>query len=107
MRMSDHYIELTISFRSGVSETFVCRATKGAKCREECAEACGAWEDGEGCDCRKQDSGECTILPWLENDEEGFAECYVGPRHELGNGSVEFEWQGDWYGWRYKEEFDA
>jgi len=97
--MSAHHLKLTMQ-RGYLDAEFTCTAPEGASCRGECAVKCGAWSDGQGCDCPKVDSGECQALTWI-TEGGTWEELYGGDPHDLVSGDVVFEWDGDGFSWRY------
>lgn len=100
-----HRVEVTIDGSVGgwPRFEFSCTAPEGCPCRMTCAEDCGAYEDGEDCDCPQRDSGECNLVDWLNSGDWHSTSLYSGPAAPLRSDYVELKWDAEAAGvsWRY------
>jgi hypothetical protein len=97
-----HYVRHLLRPGDYVSTEYRCDAPEGALCRLACTRCTG--EERCVCDAPDfQDTGECLVLPWLENGAP--EECFGGDDGEPVRGPdwqpIDAEWNGDIYEWDY------
>ena len=107
--MSDHFIHPYLADGLLIVE-WHCEAGENADCRNHC--------DERGCRerCQSYDEHRPTWVPnfnggggppychyrvWM--DEGTWDELYQGPETDVRPGPVTFQWEGDYYTWRYDE----
>lgn len=98
--MTGHRIELSLETDSGVSAHFVCEEPADSWCHESCEYGCEIFNN----DCMANHPREltqyCNPIEFVDNGGMWW-EQYIGEETEPRSGSIIFEWQSDWYGWRY------
>lgn len=83
-----HHVKITLEHEHLKAE-YACTAPENADCRMQCPNGC------EGaCSHIKADSGECWMVPWL--NECSLEENYAGEPRVLYDGPFRGEWSGDW-----------
>lgn len=100
--MIGHGIELSLETDSGVSAKFVCEEPADGWCHQACAVGCEESDDECIAEHPREQTEYCNPIEWVDNGGMWW-ETYVGEETEPHSGSIVFEWQGDWYGWRYED----
>jgi hypothetical protein len=82
----------------------LCSAPEGSNCRLICDKGCESWP----CGCEGHelvDYGKCNAAEWI-TDCGSLEEMYSGKDlRPLKDGPVEVTWEGDYYSWRYVDDF--
>lgn len=90
---------------------FTCTEDSEADCRTTCSGECESWNTKDGTTCEYcgqplRHGKDCNPIAFLHDDPEPL-ESYEGDSCTLAPGEVVFEWQGDYYTWRFALPKDA
>lgn len=100
--MTGHSIELVLD-PDGIRAEFICEVGAEGECHQTCAFGCEIWD----AECMENHPREliayCNPIEFMTNGENDWYELYAGGETEPRSGPIIFEWQGDWYGWRYDD----
>lgn len=100
--LNDHTIAWTIECAGGegqIEGRITCNAPEGSWCRMGCPANCEEW--GEEHEHDLADTGECILLPWIENSGERVEFFYVGDRMPLREGPVKLKYIDEGVEWQY------
>jgi len=83
-----------------VEPIFECLELPGAECKQTCPVGCESWE-ATNHEHPLEPIDECNALVFFDADEDDHG--YAGGVHQVDNGPIDIEWNGDAYVWTYAD----